>query len=145
MLKEVAANGECPDWPRARAEILEAVDARLAGALDAAPFVDPISGLASTVPELRQTLAECLDRFEQPPFTVQRLAELAVAPPDYASNAAYKYLHALIRTASVETPATMFEDLSSLLVRGRSAAVIRERIDWADDDANTSVQMEYAD
>ena len=131
MSAAAVAQGEKVDnWAALRDEIIAKVDANVAEFDVPPPFTDPLTGVTTTAEELRLAFDKALYSYEAAPFTVQRLAELAVDTGNYGKKDAIKYLHALLRNVTVTSTVDDFDDLDEGLRESEEPGVILSAIDW---------------
>lgn len=80
-------------------------------------YTDPLTRESTTMPNFLASLTSTrlLDAFpDQPPFTIQRLAELVAYPTKhYQPDQPYKFLAAIERVLSVSSATTAFEKLDT--------------------------------
>lgn len=131
----IAEGGTVENWADARDEILSLIDKHIADDFEKPDesFRDPLTGITTHPSDLRRELGKTLWGFDSPPFTVQRLAELALLDgcrEQYPRDAPYKYLFALAHVVRVKSTLADFDEVE-LPNADRNDGVRLDDISWA--------------
>lgn len=135
-LEEIAAGEPCKNWAATRQELIDEIERHVKSEFDPVDQItDPLTQVSESSDEIKSSILSSLWDFQDPPFTVQRLAELGLHGPEiYGSKGLAKYYHALRRVLSVTSTENDFNDpeLSQMLVIPADKGVVLEDISWAD-------------
>lgn len=132
-MEQIAQDGKVSNWAATREEIIEAVNAAVKTEFDAAePFKDPLTGTTKSVEQLRVEFCAALYGFESAPFTVQRIAELALEPRRlFKRTDVVKYLHALLHNVRVTSTINDFDADEDEIDHDSETGVVLSDIEWS--------------
>lgn len=134
-LDTIATGGPVENWADSRDEILSLVDKHISEGFDKPEslFRNPLTGITTSISDLRLELGKALWGFDSPPFTIQRLAELALLEncrDQYPRHATYKYLYALLHVVRVKSTLSDFDEIELPDVDDNDGVRLDE-ISWA--------------
>lgn len=115
VVESGAIGADFPPWEKVRALIKRRIDQVLENDFsdDVKEVTDPLTGTKQSLKEYAEDVKEQFDENfpDEPPFTIQRIAELLLEPRDhYAESSPQKFLFALERSLSVQSTHTEYPE-----------------------------------